>query len=74
MTRKSIMEKVVFGWGGEVVFGEWLRVWVKFFIKLKWRRGMVERMFQTGRVGEVKRKKNARWIGALASPPGVTEK
>ena len=73
MTRKNILEKVVLGWGGEVVFREWLRVWVKFFIKPKWRGVMLERIFHTG-VGEVKRKKNARWIRALASPPGVTEK
>lgn len=37
MTKKNVLEKVVFGWGGEVVFGVWLRVWVRFFIKLKWR-------------------------------------
>lgn len=37
MTKKNVLEKVVFGWGGEVVFGVRLRVWVKFFIKLKWR-------------------------------------
>lgn len=60
MTRKSIMEKVVFRWGGEVVSEEWLKVWVKFLIKQKWRGRMVERIFQTERVGKVKRKKNSR--------------
>lgn len=72
MTKKNVLEKVVFGWGGEVVFGVWLRVWVKFFIKLKWRN--YGRIFHMEGVGEVKRNKNARQIRALASSPGVTEK
>ena len=56
-----------------MVFREWLEVWVKCLMKLKQRGGMVERIFQTERVAEVKREKNARWTGALKSPHGTTE-